>query len=264
MATERDENAIHEAAVLDQFTRQADPFVRRHAHSHNDLLAAMADCAAVTRHDSVLDVACGPGIVSCFFARHARHVTGLDMVPAMLERARKFQSEQNVPNVTWQPGSSSALPFSADCFDCVVTRFSFHHFLEPEVALSEMKRVAKPGGTVLVCDVAPDAATQESFNHWEILRDPSHTRALTEEQFEQLGRAAGLELSRKARYTLVMDLEDLLAGSFPHTGDAERIRSLFAEGVAAGTNHLGVAAQRTAGGIQIAYPVVVLAWRRPG
>lgn len=253
---------MHEAAVLDQFTRQADPFVRRHAHSRNDLLAAMVECAAVTADDSVLDVACGPGIVSCYFAKRARHVTGLDMVPAMLERARKFQAEQNVPNVTWQPGSSSALPVGANCFDCVMTRFSFHHFLEPDVALSEIKRVAKPGGTVLVCDVAPEAEAQQMFNHWEILRDPSHTSALTEEQFEQLGRAAGLEPGRKARYTLAMDLEDLLAGSFPNPGNAEKIRALFAEEVQAGTNRLGVAARRAGQGIQIAYPVVVFAWRK--
>lgn len=256
------EAEIHDAEILDQFTRQAEPFVRRHAHSHDDLLAAMVDCAAVGPGDSVLDVACGPGIVSCFFAKRVRHVTGLDMVLAMLERARRFQAEQRVSNVTWQLGSSTDLPFAAGAFDCVVTRFSFHHFREPETALREMKRVSRPGGTILVCDVAPDAEAQASFNQWEILRDPSHAHALTEEQFEQLGHALGLELHRKSHHALAIDLENLLAGSFPKPGDADKVRALFAEEVQAGTNRLGVAAQRTDGGIQITYPVVTLAWRK--
>lgn len=255
---------VHQATILDQFTRQAEPFVQRHARSHDALLAAMVDCAGVGPSDVVLDVACGPGIVSCFFARHVRHVTGLDVVPAMLERARKLQSEQNVANVTWQLGSCTNLPFAGETFDSVVTRFSFHHFLEPEIALHEMKRVAKPGGTILICDVAPDEEVQESFNHWEVLRDPSHTRALTERQLEQLADATGLEPCRKADYTLAMELEDLLAGSFPKPGDAEKLRALFDAEVEAGTNRLGVAARRTGGSIQIAYPVVLLAARKLG
>ena len=97
----------------------------------------------------------------------------------MLDRARLYQAEQQVSNVTWQLGSSSDLPFADGTFHRVVTRFSFHHFLEPGKALAEMKRVCLPGGIVLVCDVAPSPQTQAAFNHWEILRDPSHTRALT-------------------------------------------------------------------------------------
>ncbi len=254
---------MHDAEILDQFTRQAEPFARRHAHSNDELLQQMVDCAAVGPDDRVLDVACGPGVVSCFFAKRVRHVTGLDLVPAMLEKARTFQAEQNLANVTWKLGSCTDLPFAGETFDCVVTRFSFHHFLDPGIALREMKRVAKPGGTILVCDVAPDEETQESFNRWELLRDPSHTRALTGQELEELGRAAGLELPRRSHCSLASDLENLLAGSFPKPGYAEKIRALFDEETQAGTNRLGVAARRTEGRILIAYPMVLLAWRKP-
>lgn len=252
----------HDADVLDQFTRQAEPFVQRHGHGKDGLLELMAECAAVSPKDSLLDVACGPGIVSCFFAKHVRHVTGLDFVPAMLERARRYQAEQQVENVQWRQGSATALPFAEGSFDCVVTRFSFHHFLDARVALEEMKRVAKPGGTVLVCDVAPRKEAQDRFNEWEILRDPSHTRALTEVEFEELGQNAGLKLRRVERFGLEMELEDLLAGSFPKPGDADRIRALFTTETQAGTDCLGVAARRDGETLRITYPVIVMAWQK--
>ncbi|MGB7265173.1 MAG: methyltransferase domain-containing protein [Terracidiphilus sp.] len=263
MSTSHHDTTLHDATILDQFTRQADPFAQRHGYSNDPMLDLMAECAAVRPEDTVLDIACGPGIISCFFAKRVRQVTGLDVVPAMLERARRFQAEQQVANVTWQLGPCTRLPFAAGTFDCVVTRFSFHHFLEPEKALEEMKRVSKPGGTVLVCDVVPRKDAQAAFNHWEILRDPSHTRALTQAELEALGESAGLVLRRKENYSLDRDLEDMLAGSFPKPGDADRIRALFEADILAATDSLGVAARREAGAIRIVYPVVVMAWRKP-
>jgi ubiquinone/menaquinone biosynthesis C-methylase UbiE len=263
MESSRTKFEKHESAILDQFTRQAEPFVRRHAHHNAGLLNAMVSCAAVTPQDTVLDVACGPGIVSCFFARHARHVTGLDIVPAMIDRAKRFADEDKVDNLSWRLGSCADLPFEGGGFDRVVTRFSFHHFLEPQKALDQMKRVAQPGGVVLVCDVAPRPEVQEQFNDWEILRDPSHTRALTEAEFDHLGRQAGLEPFRKNLYPLEMDLENLLSSSFPEPGNADRIRALFDQEIRSGTDRLGVSARRAEDRVLITYPVLVLAWRNP-
>lgn len=254
--------AQHDADVLDQFTRQAEPFVQRHGYSNDPLLDLMAECAAVHQEHTVLDVACGPGVISCFFAKRARHVTGLDFVPAMLERARRYQHEQQVSNVSWQLGSSTDLPF-ADCtFDCIVTRLSFHHFLDPAAALGEMKRVAKPGGTVLVCDLVPRGDAQEQFNHWEILRDPSTTRALTQAELEGLGEEAGLLLRRRENFSLERDLEAQLADSFPDSGNADRIRALFAADIQAGTDTLGLAARRENNVDRLTFPIAVLAWRK--
>jgi SAM-dependent methyltransferase len=254
------ESESHDATILDQFTRQAEPFAQRHGYGKDPILELMADCAAVCPSDSVLDVACGPGIISCYFAKLARHVTGLDFVPAMLDRARLYQTEQQVESVTWQLGSSTDLPFADNTFDRVITRFSFHHFLDPLASLREMKRVAKPGGTVLVCDVAPSAVTQAAFNDWEILRDPSHTRALALAEFEALGASGGLTLRRKEHLNFDRDLEDLLAGSFPGPGDADRIRARFDAEIKSATDTLGVAARRENGAVRITYPVAVLAW----
>ena len=252
----------HDAEILDQFTKQAEPFIQRHAHSKDALLELMAQCAEARPEDTLLDIACGPGIVSCFFAGRVSQVTGLDMVPAMLERAQRLQVEKQLPNIDWKLGNSTALPFADNVFDCVVTRFSFHHYMEPNAAIREMKRVCKPGGTVLVADVAPRKEAQESFNYWEILRDPSHTRALTQAEMEAAGEAVGLKLLDKANFSLTMELEDLLGGSFPKPGDGEKIRALFEEDIREGKDRLGVAARREEGVIQLSYPIAVISWQK--
>jgi len=185
------------------------------------------------------------------------------MVPAMLEQARRLQAEKQLPNIEWKLGQSTELPFADESFDCVVTRFSFHHYMDPEAALREMKRVAKSGGTILVADVTSRPEAQDRFNHWEILRDPSHTRALTLDEMESLGEGAGLEPRRQENFSLVMELEDLLAGSFPKPGNGDRIRGLFEEDIAAARDSLGVAARREEGVIRLTYPVAVMAWRKP-
>lgn len=256
------DNAQHEADILDQFTRQAEPFLTRHAGGKDALLDLMAACAQPRPEDILLDVACGPGIISCFFAKRVGRVVGVDMVPAMLDCAKRLQTERGLRNIEWKLGRSTALPFAEETFDCVLTRFSFHHYLDPLAGLREMKRVCRRGGTVLVADVAPRQESQERFNEWEILRDPSHTRALTLQEFLSLGEEAGLTVNRRESFSLLMDLEELLSGSFPKPGDARRIREMFEEDIRTGQDSLGVAARDENGAIKITYPVAVLAWRK--
>ncbi|MGH9617001.1 MAG: class I SAM-dependent methyltransferase [Acidobacteriaceae bacterium] len=252
----------HDAEILDQFTKQAGPFLRRHKTATNDLLLLMTDCAELHPKDRVLDIACGPGIVSCFFAERVAHVTGLDAVPAMLQHAQELQVEKDLSNMDWKLGDSYSLPFENDSFDCVVTRFSFHHYLAPAKALAEMKRVCKPGGTVLVSDVAPRQETQARFNEWEILRDPSHTRALTQAEMEAIGEQTGLRLHRRANFRLATDLDDLLGSSFPNPGDVDKIRALFQKEIQSQTDRLGVSARMEEGVVKLTYPITVLAWRK--
>jgi hypothetical protein len=86
---------------------------------------------------------------------------------------------------------------------------------------------------------------------------------LTEAEFEGLGLNAGLSLRRAERYGLQMEVENLLSGSFPKPGDADRIRALFDAEILAGSDNLGVAARREAGTVRITYPVVAMAWQKP-
>jgi SAM-dependent methyltransferase len=206
--------------------------------------------------DTVLDVACGPGLLACAFARLAQHVTGIDVTPQMLEQAREQQRQQRLNNLTWRQGDAQSLPFEDATFSIVSSRFAFHHFLDPLAVLKEMRRVCRPGGRVVVADSAPSPEKADAFNHMERLRDPSHVRALPQEELLHLFAVAGLQEPRAKTDALPYELEALLARSFPHEGDADRIRQLFAESLE--SDSLGVAAVRKDGDIRFSFPTVIV------
>src|ERR1700736_6086357 len=100
----------HRDRILDQFTRQAAPFAAAPAIRNEEALNRIVQWAVTSPDDTVLDVACGPGLLVCAFARVVLHATGIDLTPAMLEQARALQEEQGLKNVSWQLGDVLPLP----------------------------------------------------------------------------------------------------------------------------------------------------------
>jgi ubiquinone/menaquinone biosynthesis C-methylase UbiE len=250
-----DAKGKHNQTIIEQFSQQAVPFAKKTEHS--DSMQMLIDMSGVSGEDQVLDVACGPGLVACAFAPHARQVTGIDITPAMIAQARALQGEKQLTNLTWQVGDVLDLPFPGDSFAVVLTRYSLHHFLNPEVVLAEMVRVCRPGGRVLVADVVLPPEKAGAYNHMEKLRDPSHTHALTYSEMAEIIAASGLINLQTGQYKVEMELERQLAASFPHPGDADRIRRLFEADL--GVDNIGVGAYRLGGEIYFAYPVLVVA-----
>ena len=251
-------------AILDQFTRQAVPFSTAPGIRDEEALRLLVTASGAGPADTVLDVACGPGLVAAAFARVARHVTGIDLTPAMIDRARALVGERGLANVTLQVGDVRPLPYDDGAFSLVVSRFAFHHFPDPGAVLREMARVCAPGGRLVVADtaVSPDPARAAAFNRMERLRDPSHVRALSLAELAGLFEAAGLPMPAVTRCEVRAEVEGLLSRSFPAPGDADRIRALFAESLA--DDALGVGARRLDGAIHFAYPVGILVAERAG
>ena len=247
----------HRELILDQFTRQAVPFASAPAIRNREALNRIVEISGAGPEDSVLDVACGPGLLVCAFARVVRHATGIDLTPAMLEQARELEKQRVLSNVTWERGDVLPLPFDDGSFSIVSARFAFHHFLDPLAVLKEMRRVCKMGGRIVVADSAPAQSKADAFNAMERLRDPSHTRALPVEELRELFASAGLAEPRVETYRLEGELEDLLGRSFPNAGDADRIRAIFESSLA--DNALDMATRRADGKIYYGFPVAILA-----
>jgi ubiquinone/menaquinone biosynthesis C-methylase UbiE len=252
--------ASHRDRILDQFTRQAVPFAAATAIRNEEALNRIVQWAGAGPDDSVLDVACGPGLLACAFARVAKHATGLDMTPAMLEQARKTQQEQGLNNVSWQQGDVYSLPFPEAQFSIVSSRFAFHHLQDPLTALKEMKRVCKPSGRIVVADMSPLPEKAAALNAAELLRDPSHVRALPAAELRGLFEQAGLAVPQISSYRMEGELEDLLSRSFPNEGDADRLRTIFADSITDNTLDLNTRLEN--GKIFYSFPVAVLVARK--
>lgn len=246
----------HNAEVLDQFTRQAEAFAHAETTRDEKLLRRIVDAAQAGADDTALDVACGPGVVACAFARVVRHATGIDLTPAMLEEARKTQAEQGIRNVSWDTGDATNLPYPDGHFDIVSCRFAFHHMPDPLATLREMARVCRVGGRVVVADSAPEAAKADGFNRVERLREPSHTRALPPEELAELFATVGLPNPKIEMFRLPNELDALLGHSVPREGNALRVRTMLEEALK--DDFLDMAPFRRDGKIYLSFPVAIV------
>jgi ubiquinone/menaquinone biosynthesis C-methylase UbiE len=170
----------HENRVRDEFTRQAETFSASAAITDAALTQRFVTALGEAAQGAVLDVACGPGILSAAIAKTAREVVAFDLTPEMLKKAKQRCGEAGLTNVAFREGNATELPFADAAFDAVVTRLSVHHFDDPQRVMSEIFRVLKPGGSFVLADVISSEVPAESElqNAIEILRDPSHVRML--------------------------------------------------------------------------------------
>lgn len=102
---------------------------------------------------NVLDVACGTGDMVVELQRQGCTVTGVDLSREMLDLAR-----QKVSSAMFQLGDAEHLPFEDSSFDAVTCAFGVRNFVHLEQGLSEMLRVLKPGGHMIILELAtPDS-----------------------------------------------------------------------------------------------------------
>ena len=149
---------------------------------------------APTGEERALDSGTGAGTLALALAPFVREVVGVDIVPELLERARKAAPA----NVTFVEGDATSLPFETGSFDLACSRRTFHHIARPELAVAELVRVTAPGGHIFVDDqIAPvDPLAALDLDRFERARDPSHTRTLPDIDFRHLFEANGLVLQR--------------------------------------------------------------------
>src|SRR5438309_271709 len=149
---------------------------------------------APTGDERAIDSGTGAGTLALALAPLVREVVGVDIVPELLERARKGAPE----NVTFVEGDATNLPFDSGSFDLACSRRTFHHIARPEYAVAELARVTAPGGRVFVDDqIAPvDPLAALELDRFERARDPSHTRTLPDIDFRHLFEANELVLLR--------------------------------------------------------------------
>jgi ubiquinone/menaquinone biosynthesis C-methylase UbiE len=216
----------HENRVRDEFTRQAETFSASSAITDAALTQRFITALGEAALGTLLDVACGPGILSAAIAKSARDVVAFDLTPQMLKKAAQRCAEAGLANVTFREGNAAELPFADASVDAVVTRLSVHHFDRPARVMSEIFRVLRPGGSFVIADVISSEvpADAELQNAIEILRDPSHVRMLPGSELTALVEQAGFAIESQTMWDKPREFEEWMG----IVNDASRVPPLRA------------------------------------
>jgi SAM-dependent methyltransferase len=178
-----------------------------------------------------IEIACGPGLIARAMAPRVGSVLGVDLTPAMVEKARTDAAAAEVGNVSFELGDATALELPDDSLDGAITRFSLHHIPGPIRVLEEMARVVRPGGYVVLSDFVTDddavaAAWREEI---ERLRDPSHWALLTPGRIAAMGERLGLERDFAEVVPFEIDYDEWLGRGSGGPANAELIERLRAD-----------------------------------
>jgi ubiquinone/menaquinone biosynthesis C-methylase UbiE len=222
----------HNDVVRESFTTQAKAFASNPWVTNEERIRRLVAAAQLKGHESVLDVATGPGYIAEAFARTAREVIGVDLTAAMLAIGTERTRQSGVSNVSFRMGDAQNLPFERENFDVVVCRLALHHVQEPGRVVREMARVCRLLGTVLVEDIFSSEHREraEYQDRWEKLRDPSHVRVLPLTEHLRFFREAGLESDAVKTFDdLCPELERWLATTKAPPERAEEVRLLLEE-----------------------------------
>ena len=102
---------------------------------------------------TVADLGCGTGAMAAILAPHVKDVIGIDASDEMLDTARERHAA--FTNIAWKRGTLESLPVTSESVDAATIMLVLHHLPSPAVALAEAARMLKPGGRVLIVDMAP-------------------------------------------------------------------------------------------------------------
>ena len=200
----------HLKRVTDEFTRQAQTFEVWAEQVDADVGTRFGGALGEAARGRLIDVACGPGVVTAALAPDAASIVAFDATDEMLEKTKARCAKAGLRNVEFKSGDAECLPFADAAFNGAVTRAALHHFAEPQRAISEMFRVLRPGGVAVFADVISSENAEESqlHNAIERLRDPSHVRMLSASELESAARRAGFGDLKAARWDMNRELEE--------------------------------------------------------
>ncbi len=214
----------HFSRIKEEFKRQAETLSVASVFTDSGVLEQIHTAIKPTRLMNLLDLGCGPGIVTAAMAPEVREVVAYDLTPEMLDQARKRCQEAGLKNVRFELGKAEDLPFEKETFDGIVTRLTIHHFPDPRRVMDEAVRVTRRNGKIVVADVVSSENDEEAglHNALETLRDPTHVRMFSPSQMLELVKSAGLRITSTVTWEMKRDYDEWIR----ITNAPERVKPL--------------------------------------
>lgn len=213
----------------EQFGKRSHAYAKSSALSNEDNLRRIIELVTPSETDRLLDVATGTGFLAFEFADHISEIIGIDFTDEMLAIAKQYKADNKIKNVIFELADVESLPFEDNCFDLVSCRFAFHHFLRPEKAISEMTRVLKHGGKLVLCDIvsSEDITKSEYQNEMETIRDQSHVKHYRPSEIKQMLTKRGFEILHFEDWPADFMFDEWVAMSDPGIESAKRVKEMM-------------------------------------
>lgn len=156
--------------------------------------SAVISLLDLEENDYFLDVGCGTGWalgrISTLLNGRGQFY-GIDLSSKMIDRATENFKEWD--NFHFVKANAEAIPIENDFFDIIICTNSFHHYFDPLKALSEMRRLLKPGGKVYILDPTADSWFSKLIGKISKSVDPAHVKTYSSKEFQDLFAKSGLE-----------------------------------------------------------------------
>ncbi|MCL5677227.1 MAG: methyltransferase domain-containing protein [Firmicutes bacterium] len=176
------------------FGERAARYVTSAVHTDPQVLARVVEMSSPKPDWTVLDVGTGTGHTAFALAPHVAHVTGMDLTSEMLAKAQQLRLERSIENVDFRVGDVHHLPFEDETFHLVTCRRAAHHFSHIAQALSQMRRVLRAGGKLVIDDrsVPEDDSVDACMNELDRYHDESHVREYRPTEWRRMLQELGL------------------------------------------------------------------------
>jgi ubiquinone/menaquinone biosynthesis C-methylase UbiE len=219
----------HQKTVEAQFGATAGAYLTSMVHSQGEDLKAIGAHLGARKPGRVLDLGCGGGHVTYTAAPLAESVVAYDLSAEMLRTVAEEAARRGLLNISTAQGRAEALPFAAQSFDWVCTRYSAHHWADVRKAMHEVRRVLKPGGSFLLVDVCAPAEVlcDTHLQTIELLRDGSHVRDYSVQEWRGFLHAAGFVIEAEQAWKLDLDFDSWVRRMRTPQVYVEAIRTLL-------------------------------------
>ncbi len=214
--------------VRAQYGKVGDAYVTSKGHAGGNDLERMLELANPKPADTLLDIATGGGHVARVIGPHVGKVIASDLTPEMLDHAIPYLREQGLADVERLVADAQDLPLDDASVDIVTCRIAPHHFPDPAVFVAEVARVLRPGGRFLLVDsTVPEGPVGAFFNAYEAVRDPSHVRSLTVEEWVGLLERHGFRIEAVESFPKRHDFDDWTSRMQVSEADRDRLRAMM-------------------------------------
>ncbi len=224
-------SAVSPRGAAAQFDSVAESYATSAVHARGADLQQLVKVLAADRSWEILDLGTGAGHAAMAVARQVRQVVAVDVSPRMLAVTERLCEERGIANVQAVQADGQSLPFVAERFDGAISRFSAHHWPDPDQVMEEVRRVLRPAAPFVLLDsMCPANKPLDTFlNALELLRDPSHGR--NEPLAGWRGRLTGLgfEVEYEEEWLLELEVDEWLRRSATVAWRAEACRRLLFE-----------------------------------